>query len=70
MDERWKATHPGKKAVELAGELTANSDTLILESKVQGSMAGRVQSNGPDKWQFALAGGPPSDPGLIFQRVK
>ena len=43
---------------------------LILENKEQGSMAGRVKSNGPDKWQFAMAGGPPSDPGLSFQRVK
>ena len=33
-------------------------------------MAGSVKSLGPDKWQFALTGAPPSDPGLSFERVK
>jgi tetratricopeptide (TPR) repeat protein len=66
----WKATQPGKPAVELSGGLTASSDSLVLESKDQGSMIGRVKSVGPDKWQFAMAGGPPNDPGLSFERVK
>jgi hypothetical protein len=43
---------------------------LVLESKDQGSMVGKVKSIGPDKWQFALAGGPPNDPGLSFERIK
>ena len=66
----WKATQPGKPPLELKGELTTTSDMLILENKEQGSMAGRVKSGGPDKWQFALAGGPPNDAGLSFQRVR
>jgi tetratricopeptide (TPR) repeat protein len=66
----WKVTQPGKPAVELQGGLTASSDTLILESQGQGSMIGRVNSAGPDKWQFVMAGGPPNDPGLSFQRAK
>jgi len=66
----WKATQPGKPAIELAGELTASNDMLVLENKEQGSMVGRVKSEGPDKWQFALAGGAPNDPGLSFSRVR
>jgi tetratricopeptide (TPR) repeat protein len=66
----WKATQPGKPPIELAGGLTATSDTLVLESQGQGSMIGRVKSDGPDQWHFVLAGGPPSDPGLSFQRLK
>ena len=64
----WKATQAGKPAVELKGELTATSDMLILENKEQGSMVGRVTSGGPDKWQFAMNGAPPNDPGLSFVR--
>jgi hypothetical protein len=33
-------------------------------------MSGSVKSLGPDKWQFALAGAPQSDPGLSFERVR
>jgi hypothetical protein len=33
-------------------------------------MVGKVKSISPDKWQFAMAGGPPNDPGLSFERVK
>jgi polyisoprenoid-binding protein YceI len=65
----WKAVQPGKPAVELKGDLTSTSDELVLESKDQGAMSGSVKSLGPDKWQFALAGAPPSDPGLSFVRV-
>jgi hypothetical protein len=52
------------------GGLTTSSDVLILESKDQGSMIGHVKSISPDKWQFAMSGGSPNDPGLSFQRVK
>jgi tetratricopeptide (TPR) repeat protein len=66
----WKAMQPGKPAVELKGDLASTSDELVLESKDQGAMAGSVKSLGPDTWQFALSGAPPSDPGLSFARVK
>lgn len=66
----WKASQAGKPAIELKGELVATSDTIVLDTKEQGSMVGRVKSAGPDKWQFAINGGPPDDPGLSFQRVK
>ncbi len=66
----WKATQKGMPAVQLQGSLTASSDTLILESKSQGSMIGRVKSVNPDQWQFAMAGGGPNDAQLTFERVK
>ncbi len=66
----WKATPPGKPAVELKGDLDAAGDALSLQTKDKGSMAGSVKSLGPDQWQFALSGAPPSDPGLKFERVK
>jgi len=66
----WKAAQAGKPAIELKGELAATSDAIILDSKSQGSMSGTVKSAGPDKWQFALAGSAPGDPGLDFTRLK
>lgn len=65
----WKATQSGKPPVQLKGQLAATGDQLVLESADQGSMAGAVTSLGPDEWQFALEGAPPSDPGLTFKRV-
>ncbi len=66
----WKATQAGKPVAELKGQLASTSDELVLESPDQGAMAGSVKSLGPDKWQFALSGAPPSDPGLSFARVR
>jgi tetratricopeptide (TPR) repeat protein len=66
----WKASDPGKPAIQLTGTVDAASDTLVLESKEQGSMGGTVKSEGPDKWRFALSGAAPGDPGLSFERVK
>jgi len=66
---KWKAAQAGKPAIELHGQLTSTSDQLVLDGKDKGSMAGSVKSLGPDKWQFALSGAPPSDPGLSFQRL-
>lgn len=66
----WKATTKGQPDVAIEGELTASSDTLILESKSQGSMIGRVKSVTPDKWQFAMAGGAANDAQLTFERAR
>lgn len=66
----WSAAQAGKPPIELQGEVTTTSDTLILDNKEQGSMVGRVKSDGPNKWHFAMAGGPPNDPGLTFERVR
>ena len=65
----WKATPKGKAPITLSGAVTASSDMLVLESKDQGSMVGRVTSGGPDKFQFVSTAGPPNDKGLTFQRI-
>lgn len=65
----WKAVQAGKPPVELKGDLSATSDELVLQSAEHGAMTGSVKSLGPDKWQFALTGAPPTDPGLSFARV-
>ena len=41
---------------------------LVLESKDQGSMVGRVISGGPDEFHFVSTGGPPNDKGLTFKQ--
>jgi tetratricopeptide (TPR) repeat protein len=64
----WKATPKGKPPLTIDGNLTATNDTLILESKDQGSMVGNVTPGGPDKFQFISTGSPPGDTGLTFKR--
>lgn len=66
----WKAVQTGKPPVQLQGQMSSTSDQIALESKDQGAMSGSVRSLGPDKWQFAPSGAPPSDPGLSFARIK
>jgi tetratricopeptide (TPR) repeat protein len=66
----WKAAQAGQPATELNGQIESTGDELSLDNAQQGAMAGSVKSLGPDKWQFAFSGAPPSDPGLSFARVK
>jgi hypothetical protein len=66
----WKAVQGGKPPVELKGQLSSTNDEVALESAEHGAMTGSVKSLGPDKWQFALTGAPPSAPGLSFERIK
>ncbi len=61
----WKAAQQGKSPLELKGQLTAEADSLTLESKDQGAMSGAVKSLGPNKWQFALAGARPATRALL-----
>jgi hypothetical protein len=65
----WKATQSGESPVELKGVINTGADAIALETEDKGTMSGSVKSLGPDKWQFALSGAPPSDPGLSFERV-
>jgi tetratricopeptide (TPR) repeat protein len=64
----WKAISDGQESAMLSGNLVSSNDGIELETAEQGSMAGAVQSNGPDAWQFNFAGAPASDPGLDFVR--
>jgi hypothetical protein len=66
----WKAVPKGKAPVTIGGKVVATSDVLVLDSKDQGSMVGRVTSGGPDQFQFVSTGGPPNDKGLEFKRTK
>ncbi len=66
----WKATPKGKEPATISGQYGVTGDALVMDSKDQGTMAGRVTSGGPDQFQFVIAGGPPGDKGLTFQRVK
>jgi tetratricopeptide (TPR) repeat protein len=66
----WTATPKGKVPIAVSGTVGTTSDTLILASKGQGSMVGRVTSGGQNQFQFVSTGGPPNDKGLSFQRTK
>ncbi len=66
----WKVTPKSGNPVEITGPLAATNDSLILESKEQGTMVAKVTSQGPDAFQFVVSGSPPDDKGLTFTRVK
>lgn len=66
----WKAINPGQPPKELTGTLSASADTLSLDTKESGSMAGKVTSGGPDKFTFLMQGMLPTEPGLSFERMK
>ena len=66
----WKAVPKGKPPITLAGTLAVAGDSLLLQSKDQGTMVAQVKSAGADQFQFIAAGSPPDDKGLSFQRVE
>ena len=45
-------------------------DAISLNTEKQGSMVGRVQSKGPDAFEFSLAGAPKEAKPLEFRRQK
>lgn len=62
----WRVTPTGKTAVKLTGNVAASSDELVLETKDQGNMAGKVKSGGADKFTFIMPGMPPMIRGSFF----
>jgi hypothetical protein len=66
----WKATPAGRPAVELSGTVETARDALVLESEKAGPMVGKVRSQGPDAFEFSLAGAPKEAKPLVFQRQK
>jgi tetratricopeptide (TPR) repeat protein len=66
---RWTSTPKGQAATIITGDYGVSDDTLVMDSADQGTMAGRVESGGADQFQFVIAGGPPGDKGLSFQRM-
>jgi len=57
---RKDGTFDGK--YELAGT------TLVLEYSNRGTIVGRVDAEGKDRFSFKMVGGPPNDPGLNFSK--
>ena len=66
----WKATPAGRPAIELSGDVVTARDAIALNTEKQGSMVGKVQSKGPDAFEFSLAGAPKEAKPLLFQRQK
>jgi hypothetical protein len=66
----WQVTAEGQPATQLTGQLIASPDGIALDTTEQGTLAGKVQSQGEDAWLFKIDGAPASDPGMSFTRVK
>ncbi|MFM8705510.1 MAG: tetratricopeptide repeat protein [Planctomycetia bacterium] len=66
----WKATPAGRPPVELTGTMETARDAIALNTEKAGSMVGKVQSKGPDAFDFSLAGAPKEAKPLEFQRQK
>ena len=64
---RWKFTQSDKDQ-EFSGTYTLADNYLILTASGQNTLVGHVALETDGKLQFKLAGGSPSDPGLIFTR--
>lgn len=64
----WKAAPQGRPAVEIAGTIETARDAIALVSEQAGTMGGTVVSQGPDAFEFTLAGGPPGSKPLLFKR--
>lgn len=66
----WKFTQ-GQRADEIKGTYSSQGPVLVLATKDQGSMAGKVtltpgQGDMANEFQFQMVGGNPNDPGLKF----
>jgi hypothetical protein len=64
----WKTSESGKVTSSLRGTLIMTDSGIELMSLEQGSIAGTVQSVGPDSWKLFIEGAPASDSGLLFAR--
>jgi len=65
----WKSIPKGQEPTAISGQYVVTGNALVMDGGDQGTLAGRVTSGGPDRFQFVLIGSPPSDSGLTFQRV-
>jgi tetratricopeptide (TPR) repeat protein len=63
----WKFTGNNQNT-DLKGRYSQTNDLLVLEPDSGGVMVGRVSEPGEKQFRFKMVGGPPSDPGLMFQR--
>ncbi len=63
----WKFAGNNQSS-DLKGKYSLANDLLVLEPDSGGVMVGRVSEAGEKQFRFKMLGGPPSDPGLTFQR--
>jgi len=66
----WKAAPAGRPPVELSGTVETARDAIALNTEKAGSMVGKVQSKGPDAFDFTLVGAPKEAKPLEFRRQK
>ena len=65
----WKAQPEGQPAVELSGTIATAPDAIALETEKQGTMVGRVTSQGADGFDFLVDGAPKGAKPLQFRRA-
>ena len=41
---------------------------LVLECQGRGTMVGKISASGANQFRFQMLGGPPNDPGLVFNK--
>lgn len=63
----WSFSH-GEQAQSFGGTYTLADSLLVLERDDGGAMVGRVTPAGEAGFNFRLVEGPPSDPGIDFER--
>jgi tetratricopeptide (TPR) repeat protein len=67
---RWQVIQADKIVAELSGDLITDSDSIQLVSSEQGTLAGKVVSQGKDAWTFVppASDNAKSPPGITFKR--
>ena len=63
----WKYAHQ-KKTQSFDGKYELAGTALVLEYSNGGTMVGRVEADGKDRFSFKMVGGPANDPGLVFSK--
>lgn len=64
----WRAKPRNAEAVTVSGTISADGNSLALESKEQGTMVGTITPLGANRFNFVMAGSPSGDKGLDFER--
>jgi tetratricopeptide (TPR) repeat protein len=63
----WKYARPDKTQ-SFDGKYDLAGTTLVLNYDNGGTMVGKVNADGADRFSFKMVGGPPNDPGLTFTK--
>jgi tetratricopeptide (TPR) repeat protein len=64
----WKVVHQGQEH-EIQGEMNYGNGVLTLSQNQNNAMAGNVQWQADNQFNFKVVGGGPSDPGLTFTKT-